>query len=188
MAPPLPFVQAQGLAVVSADQLNTFVQGVLNFAQLRGFSALANMLVQVEGGASPGDGLGGMFYYNSASAASDNGATVIVPTGNVEGAWIKIGTVYSYQTPATGFSIQIPSGASSLILNPSGALASGTIIMPATPIDGQTISIASTQVITALTLSAPAGQTIYGAITTLAANGRASYQYVLSVASWFRID
>jgi hypothetical protein len=188
MTAPLPAVFVQGLAVVSSDNLNTFVQTVTNFAQLRTFTGLTSMLAIVQGGASPGDGLGGTFWYSAASVATDNGATVIVPTGAVSGAWLKLATVYSYQTPTTGFSIQVANGVTSLLLGPAGTLATGAVIFPVTPIDGQTLSISSSQTITALTLSAPTGQTILSAITTLAANGHTAWQYTASVSKWFRVS
>ncbi len=90
MAPPLPTVNVQGVGAVSADNLNTYVQTVATFAQLRTFSALGDMCVSVLGGAAEGDGLGGLFYYSSTSTAADNGASVIVPAGASQGAWLLI--------------------------------------------------------------------------------------------------
>jgi hypothetical protein len=90
MAPPLPTVNVQGIGVVGADNLNTYVQTVANFAQLRTFSALDDMSVIVLGGASEGDGNQGIFWYDSISTAADNGSTVIVPTGNTQGAWLLL--------------------------------------------------------------------------------------------------
>ena len=89
MAPPLPTVAQQGQGSVGADQLNTYVQVVRNFAQLRTFTALDDMAVFVLGGSSEGDGLQGWFWYNSTSTATDNGSTVIEPTG-ASGAWLLL--------------------------------------------------------------------------------------------------
>jgi hypothetical protein len=89
MAPPLPTVAQQGQGAVSSDQLNTYVQVVQNFAQLRTFTALNDMCVSVLGGASEGDGNQGIFWYDSTSTATDNGSTVIVPTG-ASGAWLLL--------------------------------------------------------------------------------------------------
>ena len=90
MAPPLPTVAAQGQGSVGSDQLNTYVQTVQNFAQLRSFAALNDMSVQVLGGASEGDGSQGLFWYDASSTAPDDNATVIVPTGNTQGAWLLL--------------------------------------------------------------------------------------------------
>ena len=46
---------------------------------------------------------------------------------------------YDYQAPATGFSYTFAAGTQTLILNPAGTLAAGTITMPAAPADGMTI-------------------------------------------------
>jgi len=50
------------------------------------------------------------------------------------------------------------------------------------------LNLSSSQIITALTMSAPAGQTVLGALTTIAANGHAAWQYVASAAKWFRVS
>lgn len=67
---------------------------------------------------------------------------------------------YSLQSPTTGFSITIADGVQTLQLTPAGLLASGTIEMPSNPIDGQTVRIATTQTIQALTLLGNMGHTI----------------------------
>ena len=90
MTAPAPLVFYQGLGVVAADQLNTFVQTVTSYAQLRTFSALGNMAVFAEGASAPGDGGQALFYYNSSSTATDNNSTIIVPYGNVAGAWLRL--------------------------------------------------------------------------------------------------
>jgi hypothetical protein len=90
VAPPLPTVFVQGQGVASADQLNTPVQTVASFAQLRTFTALDDMCVMVLGGAAEGDGYQGLFWYDSTSTAVDNSATAITPTGAAQGAWLLL--------------------------------------------------------------------------------------------------
>lgn len=92
---------------------------------------------------------------------------------------------YSKQVPTTGFSITIGANVSALILDPAGTLATGTVTMPAAPIDGQFVTLSSTQIITALTFSANAGQSIKNAPTTLAAGARVEYVYVLANTTWY---
>lgn len=92
MTAPLPAVYQPGIGAVSADNLNTFIQGVLNFAQLRTFTGLSNMAVNVLGGVSANDGNQGLFYYSDTSTATDNGSTVIVPNGALVGAWLRLQT------------------------------------------------------------------------------------------------
>ena len=48
------------------------------------------MVCIVQGSAAPNDGGQGTYFYNSASTATDNGTTIIVPTGNTQGAWVRL--------------------------------------------------------------------------------------------------
>ena len=65
---------------------------------------------------------------------------------------------YDYQTPATGFSYTFTTS-NTLVMNPAGTLATGTITMPASPSDGMTITFSSTKAISSLTVNANTGQT-----------------------------
>jgi hypothetical protein len=93
---------------------------------------------------------------------------------------------YEYQAAITGFSYTFPVGITTLILNPAGTLATGTITMPAAPVDGMTISFSSSQIITALTVSANAGQTLVSGVTALTAGGGAKYIYRETGTTWYR--
>lgn len=94
--------------------------------------------------------------------------------------------------PVAAQSIQIPSNISKLILYPAGTLATLTVVMPQTPVDGQVESIYTDQILTALTVSPYAGQTIVGAVTTLAAKGSVEYTYnqtlngTFTANTWYR--
>ena len=56
--------------------------------------------------------------------------------------------------------------------------------MAPNPVDGANECVFSTQIITALSISANAGQSINNAITTLGALGSACYRYSLSNLTW----
>jgi hypothetical protein len=94
---------------------------------------------------------------------------------------------YDYQVLTTNFSYTFAAGVQTLVINPAGTLATGTIIMPAAPADGMTITFSSTQVITALTLSGNTGQTVVSGATTLAARQAGVYVYRSSNTSWYPI-
>lgn len=96
---------------------------------------------------------------------------------------------YSRQVPLTGFTITIGNAVNVLILDPAGTLAAGTVTMPAAPTDAQEVTVASSQIITALTVQANAGQTIDGGLSavTFAANAFAKWKYAASVTTWYRI-
>jgi hypothetical protein len=91
-----------------------------------------------------------------------------------------------YVTPATGFSNTIGNTTGTYIIEPSGTLATGTLTMPASPVDKQKVTILSTQTITALTHSPNSGQTLKGALTTLAANTSGQWEYKTSNTTWYR--
>ena len=89
---PSPQVQYAGVGVVGADQYNTFPQNVVNYDQLRTFTGLDNMTVLALGTTSANDGGQAFFYYNSTSTAADDNATVIAPSGSVQGRWLRLGS------------------------------------------------------------------------------------------------
>jgi hypothetical protein len=91
-----------------------------------------------------------------------------------------------YNVPVAGFSKTISDTTNDMIFKPAGTLATGTVTMPATPSNEQVVRIASTQIITALTHSPNAGQTLNGALTTIVANGYGSWIYRAADTSWYR--
>jgi hypothetical protein len=83
-------------------------------------------------------------------------------------------------------------------INPAGTLAALTVQFPLNPIEGQRLAIVSTQIVTALTLTAGTGDTINGAATALAVNVGIEYAYtlagvvnasgvVVNARTWFKI-
>jgi hypothetical protein len=103
--------------------------------------------------------------------------------------WIGGLEQYSLQVPVTGFSITIPAHTSVMMINPAGTLATGTFIMEPTPSDGQRVCIVSTQVQTAVTVTANTGQTIGGVAMTAGlatANFQVCFRYIASTATWYR--
>lgn len=126
---------------------------------------------------------GGFFFYHNSStqhAAIDANGNLINNKGTSDQS-------YSYQTPSTGFNITIGADVKTLILDPAGTLVAGTVTMPAAPIDGQEIRVCSSQIITGLTVSANAGQSIVGAPTTLGVGGGFGYIYRLANTTWYRL-
>ncbi len=99
---------------------------------------------------------------------------------------------FSYQVPVAGFSITIANGVYTLILDPAGVLATGTIIMPSAPTNGQVVRFTSTQTITALTVTPNGGQSISNAPTALTVSlvGPMSYEFIYRTANamWFRLQ
>ena len=125
-------------------------------------------------------------YNGNFCAGSETGQQVISSAGGIVGIQAS---PYTQTAPTTGFSITIGNAINFLILTPAGTLATGTVKMPASPQDGQEVTVSSTQIISALTVSANAGQTIDGGITagTFAANSFAKWKYVLATTTWYRV-
>jgi len=94
---------------------------------------------------------------------------------------------YSHQVPSTGFAITLSAANHITILEPAGMLASGTITMPAAPIDGQRVRVASTAAITSLTVAANSGQSILNAPGSLTAGQAFEFLYRGANATWYRI-
>lgn len=99
---------------------------------------------------------------------------------------------FSYQTPATGFAITVAAGVRTLILEPAAALATGTVTMPAAPVNGQELRLTSTQNIVALTVSPNTGQTVRNAPTgfTVSLTGDQGYEFIYRAANttWYRLQ
>lgn len=92
-----------------------------------------------------------------------------------------------YEVPLTGFEIE--SRSSVVILEPAGTLATGEVVLPDNPIDGQQFRIISTAVVTAFTLTAGEGDTVLAAVapSTLAANTGLRFVYRLANRTWYRL-
>jgi len=90
--------------------------------------------------------------------------------------------------PTTGQSKTIGDTTKYFIIEPAGTLATLTVVMPTNPADGQEVFITSTQIVTALTHNPGAGQTLNGALATVAVNGNAAWVYKLSNTTWYRIS
>lgn len=102
---------------------------------------------------------------------------------------------YEYNAPLTGASITVAATSRRIILEPAGTIATLTIVLPASTalIDNQHFGICTTQIVTALTITAGAGTTVSGTVTALAVPntvGQAScpeWTYRLANTTWYRI-
>ena len=95
----------------------------------------------------------------------------------------------NYEYITTGTASTVANSCSTVIFNPSSAIAAYTLTFPASPVDGQKLKISAGLFgVTSLTLSGN-GKTIDGSVTTLAANTGYAYIYVASggVNTWFRL-
>ena len=95
---------------------------------------------------------------------------------------------YNKFSPLTGTTITLPNDASMVSIRPAGTLAALTVVFPPGPVDGQTIRLFSTQILTALTLQVSPGQTLNDGITTIAtAMTGAAWCFSSANATWDRV-
>jgi hypothetical protein len=87
----------------------------------------------------------------------------------------------------TGFSNTIGNNIQTYGLNAAGTLASGTITMPSTPIDGQQVSVFSTQTVTSLLVRNSALVTVPSAPTTITPQAPFRLMWMSSMSQWVRI-
>lgn len=130
-------------------------------------------------------------FYDPANGA-DRRASVADLIALVQSSLTESGDlVTQYSSPnATGFSVTVAPPALGanvhLLITPLAGYAAGTVVMPASPVDGQQVVVTSTQAITTLTVSGN-GASVNGAPTTLAANGYFRLRYDQINNSFYRI-
>lgn len=102
------------------------------------------------------------------------------------------GMVTQYAAPnATGFSVTVspPTDGAAvwLLMTPAAGYAAGTVVLPASAVDGQEVLVSCTQAVTALTVNGNGAAAVYGAPAALAANDFFRLRYDGVLTSWFRI-
>lgn len=93
----------------------------------------------------------------------------------------------SYASPLTGTTITTVAGTSKLVLTPAATIAALTVALPPAVgnVDGATFTIGSSQVVTALTVTAGAGNTLISSPAAMTANGSVTFVYRASNSSWY---
>lgn len=120
-------------------------------------------------------------YAQISSPFVPNGEARIAAMETANTAYTRASAV-QYSVPTTGQTV-VSDGSGAMFLNPAGLLATLTVTLPSSPVDGQTFEISSSQTITVLTVN---GGTVKGGITTILLNGWARWRYSVTAASWFR--
>jgi hypothetical protein len=116
--------------------------------------------------------------------------TVLIPSSSLGAG------PYAYNAPLTGATIPVTSPTRRLILEPAGTIATLTVTLPtaATLNDNQLFGLCTTQIVTALTVTAGSGTTVLNAPTALlvpVATGAGScveWVYRQSNTSWYRVQ
>lgn len=90
-----------------------------------------------------------------------------------------------FYTLSPSYPLQFPANTEILQIDAAGVIAAATIALPAYPVDGQRIYIASTQTITALTLTS--AYTIKNAPTAGVAGVCIAYYFSKTNLTWYRL-
>lgn len=118
--------------------------------------------------------------------AVQSGASVKL-TGNQIKTFVH-GENLTFRAVVSGFSETFAALQDVMILSSGGTLATGTVTMPSTPLNGQVVHIAAAMTVTALTVSPNAGQSIVGAPTTIGATLPVAFVYRSANTTWYRIS
>lgn len=142
-------------------------------------------------------GIGNLSAQNAGQiqlAPVGNEQVQIYPPGTAANVYVSVaslrdGRMWVFSAPTTGFTITMTDLQSIVSLNPAGTLAAGTIVLPPTLTDGKTVSVFSSQTITALTLSTSNSATfVPAAPTTLAQNTQIEFVYDKANNQWHRFQ
>jgi hypothetical protein len=97
-------------------------------------------------------------------------------------------TYFKAGAVTSGATVTIPNDSAMISIRPAATLAALTIALPAAPVDGMTVRIFSTQIITALTWVLGTGQLQNDAATTIAtAMTGVAYTFSASNSTWDRV-
>ena len=124
---------------------------------------------------------GGYYWYLNGTPTL---AAKIDTLGNFTNALGTADISKTILTPSTGDTITLVTTNTRTILNPAGTIAALTINMPASPVDGQIQMVASTQIVTTLTVSGN-GNSIIGNPVTLAVGQSFSMIYDVGTTTWY---
>lgn len=100
---------------------------------------------------------------------------------------------YATSVPLTGTTINVGTGISNYLANPSGTIAALTVVLPQSPIDGQIFRFATSSTISTISFSGGAsGAAVDNSSTTLTvttapASMGVAFIYKASANSWYRM-
>lgn len=109
-------------------------------------------------------------------------------SGTLTTGGAKIDAGYQYLAATTGFSLQSYSNIGRVIFDPAGTIANGTLTLPTANIDALTVTVSSTQTITAFQVLPNTGTTLVpSANITLTGGTSVTYFYHAVETNWYKI-
>lgn len=108
-----------------------------------------------------------------------NPQTVLIPA-------VLTGSTTQDAAPLTGTTVALVPGTAKLLLDPAATIAALTVTLPAATalVDGEELSITSSQTVTALTVTPGTGSTLAATVTTVGAGAPVNLVYHAATAKW----
>lgn len=175
-----------GTVIVQDCNINTSASaGVIPVTITTGTLSTFSSFYTTDGAAVPINNVGGTFI-------SQASASTVFPSGIVTGNFYVSGVRYeNTQSHTAGATVTINNNVTLLYVDPAALLANLDITMPSAPVNNQEVTvvfggtIVSAAVVTNLTWTPGAGQSIIGTPITSASGGTfAKYKYQASTAYW----
>lgn len=126
---------------------------------------------------------GGYYWYTKTSGTPELPLSIDANSNTINGKG-QSDKSKTIVIPLTGDTVTLVTTNRRTILNPAGTLATLTVDMPASPIDGQLQTVSTTQIITALTVTG-GGHSIIGQPTALTVGQRFTMIYNLGNTTWY---
>ena len=124
---------------------------------------------------------------NSLSVSGNANVGNITVTGMTDMCGAYVHGVQVVADAATGSSTQIFSNIGVVLIQPNATIASYTITMPATPVQGQGIKIGFSNTITTLTHTVVGGQTLLAGLTTANVSAGGEWIWDENTLSWYKV-
>lgn len=116
----------------------------------------------------------------------DAGNTTV--NGNLTTTGTRIVAGYQYYAPTTNFTYTVNNNVYKFIMDPTGAITNGNVLLPSANIDATLVSISSTQTITNFKVTPNNGTTLVpSANITLTGGTSVEYFYHAVEAKWYKV-
>lgn len=118
------------------------------------------------------------------------GSDICMANGAAQSLWAKtVGFSTDYNTAVNGGGRGVPDACNVVIAHiaSQATIAGWTLIMPASPKDGQTLHLVTDGTITTLTVTPNTGQTVRGGVTTVSSTSSVGWVYSSTDTTWYRI-
>lgn len=124
-------------------------------------------------------------YLSTYSGNLSAGNTTV---GNLTNSGTRVEAGYQYYAPTTNFTYTVNNNVNLFIMDPSGAITNGNVLLPSANVDATVVTICSTQTITNFKVTPNFGTTLVpSANVTLTGGTQVKYFYHANEARWYKI-